>query len=59
MKNSNLADLVQQAQNKNGQAKLQLIECFKPMLIKYSNFLNYEDAYNDLQCEFIYCILKN
>lgn len=45
------------AQNEKGQALLVLIEKFSPLIYKYVGLLGYEDAKNDLICDFISLIL--
>ena len=37
------------AQNNDSKAMLTLIKKFRPILVKYSMMLNYEDSYDDLQ----------
>lgn len=42
-------ELMMAAQNNDSKAMLTLIKKFKPILVKYSMMLNYEDSYEDLQ----------
>lgn len=46
-------DLFVESQSGNSEALLTLIDKFKPLLKKYAYLLKYEDAYNDLQADFI------
>lgn len=48
-----LKDSIADAQQKDSEATLFLIEKFKPLLKKYAYKLHYEDAYYDLQLDFI------
>lgn len=41
------------AQNEKGQALLLLIDKFSPLIYKYAGLLGYEDAKDDLKCDFI------
>jgi DNA-directed RNA polymerase sigma subunit (sigma70/sigma32) len=52
-----IIDDIQNGQNGNQQAILNLIEKFNPVLKKYARKLETEDAYNDLQLEFLETIL--
>ena len=42
-------ELMVAAQNNDSKAMLTLIKKFRPILVKYSMMLNYEDSYDDLQ----------
>lgn len=56
-----LVSLIDETENDDGQAILDLIEFFKPIIIKYSKKLKYDDAKLDMQSDFIRVIdkLKN
>jgi len=53
-----LYELVRNAQNKNESSQLLLIEQFTPLLKKYANKLNLEDAYEILLLDFLLCSLR-
>lgn len=48
-----LDETIASAQHNNSESLLALIEKFKPLLKKYAYKLHYEDAYYDLQLDFI------
>lgn len=48
-----LSEAIASAQHNNPDSLLALIEKFKPLLKKYAYKLHYEDAYYDLQLDFI------
>lgn len=52
-----LDETIASAQHNNSESLLALIEKFKPLLKKYAYKLHYEDAYYDLQLDFIQIIL--
>lgn len=52
-----LDETITSAQRNNSESLLALIEKFKPLLKKYAYKLHYEDAYYDLQLDFIQIIL--
>ena len=52
-----LDETIASAQHNNSESLLALIENFKPLLKKYAYKLHYEDAYYDLQLDFIQIIL--
>ncbi len=59
-------ELIRKAQSGDGEALLILLKRFLPLLRKYANKLNYEDAFFDMQLCFIeliltwdLCILRN
>lgn len=53
-----LSEAITSAQHNNPDSLLALIEKFKPLLKKYAYKLHYEDAYYDLQLDFIQIILS-
>lgn len=53
-----LKDLIRDAQNNNKAAMLELINKFFPLLKKYANKLNYEDAYADMLLFYIELIMN-
>ena len=53
-----IIDLIQESQRGNQDATLELIKTFGPSLRKYSRLLKTEDAYHDLQLDFIEAILS-
>lgn len=52
-----LEDSILKAQMGDSNELMLLIEKFKPLILKYSRKLGYEDAYSDIQLEFIEVIL--
>lgn len=48
-----LSTLIEKAQGNSEEDMLTIIERFKPLMIKYANKLNYEDAYSDIVLHFI------
>lgn len=56
-----LVSLIDETKFDDGQAILELIDFFKPIIIKYSKKLRYDDAKHDMQTDFICVIdrLKN
>lgn len=57
MSENQLWEQIKFAQKEKGQALLMLIEKFSPLIYKYAGLLRYEDAKNDLCCDFISLIL--
>lgn len=55
---SELYNLIESSQTKKLKSLEKLCEDFSPLIKKYAHFLNYEDAYNDLQLHFIESIYK-
>ena len=53
-----LSEAISSAQHNNPDSLLALIEKFKPLLKKYAYKLHYEDAYYDLQLDFIQIVLS-
>ena len=53
-----LSEAIASAQHNNPDSLLALIEKFKPLLKKYAYKLHYEDAYYDLQLDFIQIVLS-
>ncbi len=48
-----ISALIEESQNGNSNATLQMVEKFNPLLKKYAYRLYYEDAYNDLLVDFV------
>ena len=48
-----IIDLIQESQHGNQDATMKLIKTFSPTLRKYARALEIEDAYQDLQLDFI------
>lgn len=48
-----ISALIEESQNGNSDATLQMIEKFNPLLKKYAYKLYYEDSYNDLLVDFV------
>lgn len=53
-----LLDMIERAKANDGDAMVDIIERFSPMLRKYARLLQYEDAYEDLVVELIEFIQK-
>lgn len=53
-----LVSLIDETKTDNGQAILELIKLFTPIILKYSNKLKYDDAKLDIQSDFISIIIK-
>ena len=53
-----LSEAITSAQHNNPDSLLALIEKFKPLLKKYAYKLRYEDAYYNLQLDFIQIVLS-
>nr|WP_308628254.1 sigma factor-like helix-turn-helix DNA-binding protein [uncultured Eisenbergiella sp.] len=51
-------EMISEYQSGNDKILMELIEYFQPLLKKYAFMLGYQDAYNDLQLEFIEFLQK-
>lgn len=56
--NYSFEDMVMEAQKRNKDTIMELVRMFQPLLKKFASYLNYDDAYDDLQLGFIEMILS-
>lgn len=53
-----LVHIVEEAQKQNKDAVMELVKIFQPLLKRYASYLDYDDAFDDLQLGFIEMILS-
>ena len=58
MKSNHILALIDHAKLREEQSVVELVILFKPLLRKYAKLLAYDDAYADLECEFLTIVMS-